>query len=293
MMTVAFLGLGAMGYPMAGHLAGTFQTTVWNRTAAVAEQHAAEFGSAVAASPVEAAQADAIFSCLPTSAVVDEIIAECLPHVKPGAVWVDCTSGHPEAARAAEARLAERGVGWLDAPVSGGPPRAKTGQLTVMVGGESATLAKAAPAIETFAGKVVHVGDAGAGFAVKAVNNMMMAINLWGACEGLLGLQAQGVDVETALSVINTSSGASNVTEEVIAGPLTTGEFPLRFKLALLHKDARIAVDVLDGGIPIPLSSMVTQLLGMARGVLSPDADFREVARALREWTASGRPPER
>jgi 3-hydroxyisobutyrate dehydrogenase len=292
-MTVAFLGLGAMGYPMAGHLAGAFQTTVWNRTAAVAERHAAEFGSAVAASPVDAARADAIFSCLPTSEVVDEVIADCLPHLRPGAMWVDCTSGRPDAARAAESQLAEHGVGWLDAPVSGGPPRAKTGQLTVMVGGKGETLAKAAPALDTFAGKIVPIGGAGSGFAVKAVNNMMMAINLWGACEGLLGLQAQGVDIETALSVINTSSGASNVTEEVIAEPLSTGEFPLRFKLALLHKDTRIAVDVLSEGVPIPLSSLVTHLLGLARAHLPPDADFREVARALGAWKAPGKAPER
>jgi 3-hydroxyisobutyrate dehydrogenase len=279
-MTAAFLGLGAMGYPMAGHIARAFPTKVWNRTASVAERHAAEFGSIPVASPREAAGADIIVSCLPTSDVVDSVITECLDALREGAVWVDCTSGHPNAARAAEQRLAALGVGWLDAPVSGGPPRAKTGELTVMVGGDARTLETARPVIDTFAGKVVRVGDAGTGFAVKSVNNMMMAINLWGACEGLLGLQRHGVDVETALSIINTSSGASNVTEEVIAQPLITGEYPLRFKLSLLHKDARIAVDVLGDG-PLPLSALATELLGMARAALPEDADFREVARAL------------
>lgn len=282
-MTCAFLGLGAMGYPMAGHLAKAFPTRVWNRTASVAEAHAKEFGSTHSGSPREAvADAEVIISCLSTSDIVDAVMADVMDALKPGAVWVDCTSGRPDAARAAEARLTERGAGWLDAPVSGGPPRAQSGELTVMVGGGESALDAARPAIETFAGKIVHVGSAGTGFAVKSVNNMMMAINLWGACEGLQGLQALGVDVDTALSIINTSSGSSDITQQIIGEPLKTGEFPLRFKLALLHKDARIAADVLNGVIPTPVSALVTQLLGLARAHLPEDADFREVARVLR-----------
>lgn len=281
-MTCAFLGLGAMGYPMAGHLAAKFPTSVWNRTGEAALAHAAEFDSAVASSPREAVEgADVVVSCLSTSDVVDAVMAECLDALKPGAVWVDCTSGRPDAARAAEARLKERGAGWLDAPVSGGPPRAQSGELTVMVGGEASALEAARPAVETFAGKIVPVGPAGTGFAVKSVNNVMMAVNLWAACEGLQGLQALGVDVDTALSIINTSSGASNITEEIIGEPLKTGDFPLRFKLALLHKDARIAVGVLDGVLPTPVCSLVTQLLALARQALPEDADFREVARVI------------
>lgn len=281
-MNCAFLGLGAMGYPMAGHLSRYYSTRVWNRTPTVMSDHAREFGSLpMESAPQAVKDADVVISCVPTSDVVDHLMAECMDVLKRGAVWIDCTSGRPDAARAAEARLGERGVSWLDAPVSGGPPRAQTGELTVMVGGSASALKAAQAAITPFAAKVVHVGPAGAGFAVKSVNNMMMAINLWGACEGLQALQALGVDVDTALSIINTSSGASDITQQIIGEPLKTGEFPLRFKLALLHKDARIAVDVMDGVLPTPVSALVTQLLGLARQTLPEDADFREIARVL------------
>jgi 3-hydroxyisobutyrate dehydrogenase len=143
--------------------------------------------------------------------------------------------------------------------------------------------------IEASATMIVPVGEVGAGHAVKAVNNIMMAINLWGASEGLLALEAYGVDVPTALSVINASSGYSNASQNLLPGPLATGEFPLRFKLSLLHKNAGIALEIVRStGIPSPLTALATELLGIARGVLEPDADYIELTRALRSWQ---RPP--
>lgn len=287
-MNVSFLGLGAMGYPMAGHIARVFPTLVWNRTESVSQRHAAEYGTSTA-SLEEAAGADVVCSCVPTSAVVDDLVSRVLDRLKPGAVWVDCTSGQPDAARGTARRLAERGVAYLDAPVSGGTPKAHSGELTVMVGGEIGDLDRARPVIETFAEKIVHVGGIGSGHAVKAVNNVMMAINLWGASEGLLALQQYGVDLETALAVINASSGRSNASENLLPGPLATGEYPLRFKLSLLHKDAGIALGVVrSSGVPAPLTALVNELLGTARGTLEPDADYIEVARALQAWR---RPP--
>ncbi|MCH1927256.1 NAD(P)-binding domain-containing protein, partial [Shewanella sp. C31] len=131
MEKVAFLGLGAMGYPMAGHLARRFRTLVWNRTFAKALRPQEEFGSE--AVPLEGvAEARVVFTCLPTTKEVAEVAEALLPHLRPGTYWVDATSGAPEASRRLAERLAQRGVTYLDAPVSGGTVGAERGTLTVM-----------------------------------------------------------------------------------------------------------------------------------------------------------------
>ena len=214
--SVAFIGLGAMGWRMAAHLPKAFaDVRVWNRTFSKAQQHAAEFGTT--AVPIDqAVQADIIFSCLPTSSEVETLIAEHLP--KAGSIWVDCTSGEPTSAQYLNAHLQARDVAFLDAPVSGQTIGAEKGTLTVMVGGDAEALQRARPAIEPFAGLIQHVGDSGSGFAVKAVNNMLLAVNLWAAAEGFSALKAHGVDVQGALACINASSGKSNATETFVIG---------------------------------------------------------------------------
>ncbi|MCY1702248.1 NAD(P)-dependent oxidoreductase [Deinococcus sp. SL84] len=258
-MSTAFIGLGAMGYPMAGHLARAFDTLVWNRTPARAQAHAAEFGSA-AYELSSLAHADVIFSCLPTSGEVWEVLRALDGQLEPGSVWVDCTSGHPQAAREQAAWLAERGVHFLDAPVSGGTNGAEAGTLTVMVGGDAAVLERVRPRL-AFAGKVVHVGPTGAGFAVKAVNNALLAVNLWAAGEGLAALKAGGVDLGAALDVINASSGRSNASENLIGQRVLSREFPATFALGLLAKDVGIALDV------VAAHKGAAPLLGSAGGL--------------------------
>jgi len=131
---VAFLGLGAMGYPMAAHLARRFPTLVWNRTFEKALRHQAEFGSE--AVPLErVAEAGVIFTCLPTTLEVAQVAERLLPHLRPGTYWVDATSGDPGESRRLAEQLQERGVVYLDAPVSGGTAGAEAGTLTVMLGG--------------------------------------------------------------------------------------------------------------------------------------------------------------
>lgn len=273
----AFLGLGAMGAPMAAHLARHARDTggealVWNRTAARAESHAAEYGSR-AVSLQEAAQADVLFTCLPTSAEVDEVIAAMQEHLRPGSFWVDCTSGHPDAARRQRGQLAARGVRFLDAPVSGGTAGAQAGTLTVMLGGPTDEVDAVRPAL-AFAGKVVHVGDTGAGFAVKAVNNALLAVNLWAAGEGLAVLARAGVDVSAALEVINASSGRSNATENLIPQRVVTREFPATFALGLLAKDAGIALDLAQSTRgSAPVLAQTAALIRAAAHAIGPNAD--------------------
>lgn len=276
-LSTAFLGLGAMGYPMAAHLARRGQETgtaayVWNRTAEKAERHAEQYGSQ-AASLEEMAQAEVLFTCLPTSAEVDEVIGQLRPHLRPGTFWVDCTSGHPAAATRQRAQLAELGVSFLDAPVSGGTSGAEAGSLTVMLGGPEEEAEAVRPAL-AFGGKVVRVGETGAGFAVKAINNVLLAANLWAAGEGLSALARSGVDLSAALEVINASSGRSNASQNLIPQRVLTREFPVTFALGLLAKDADIALDVaLSAKASAPVLAQVAALYRAAAHSVGPEED--------------------
>ncbi|HEY8312385.1 MAG TPA: NAD(P)-dependent oxidoreductase, partial [Gemmatimonadaceae bacterium] len=210
----AFVGLGAIGTPMARHLAGATSLAVWNRTQAKATSFARLAGAREATSPSDAAEGAEFFvTCLPTSAQVDEILFGpdgAAAHLKPGALVIDCTSGDPATSRSIADRLSAYAIDFIDAPVSGGVVGAEAGTLTVMVGGSTALLKKARPLLASFAGKIVHCGGVGAGDAVKAVNNALLAVHVWSTAEGLAALVKLGVDPAVALEVINSSSGRSN-----------------------------------------------------------------------------------
>jgi 3-hydroxyisobutyrate dehydrogenase len=290
-MHVAFLGLGAIGAPMARHLAAPpFQLAVWNRTAARADAFVAAHPAARrAATPADAARdADVVITCLPTSREVEALLDGpdgLLAGLTPGAVLVDCTSGDPEGSRRVAARLAERGVGFLDAPVSGGVAGAEKGALTVMVGGDAELLARVRPVLEAFGAKIVHCGAVGAGDAVKAVNNALLAVHLWSAAEGLAALSKAGVDPAVALDVINTSSGRSNSSMNLFPERVLTRAFPRTFRLALLDKDVGIAADVARAQrTPAPLLQLTAELFRAARRALGEEADHVEVVRVVEEW---------
>ena len=279
--SVSFLGLGAMGHHMAKHLVNSFDTVmVWNRSFDKAEAHAAEFGT-LAVSLEQAVMADVIFSCLPTSNVVDNIIDQALPHLSANTVWVDCTSGVPEQAKASQAKLKAVGCEFLDAPVSGQTSGADSGTLTVMVGGSADALAYAKPAIDCFAGLIVHVGDSGAGFAVKAVNNTLFAINAWAAAEGLSVLKAHGVNPSDALACINKASGQSFATLATFPDRIVNRAFPKTFTIELMAKDCGIAIDLqTEKQVPTPVMAQVASLIRAASNQNQPgEADFSEFAK--------------
>lgn len=282
--SVAFIGLGAMGWRMAAHLPKSFSDVrVWNRTFSKAEQHAQQFGTQ-ACTIEQAVQADVIFSCLPVSTDVEALIATHPP--KSGSIWVDCTSGEPESARTLAAMLLQQGVYFLDAPVSGQTVGAENGTLTVMVGGDLAALERARPAIEPFAGLIQHVGGSGSGFAVKAVNNMLLAVNLWAAAEGFSTLKAHGVDLQGALACINASSGKSMVTETVLPQRVFNRSFPSTFALALLAKDTGIALDLVhQAKLPAPVLSLVQSLMRAASDTTEVNSDFSASVKLLEGWT--------
>jgi len=287
MTTVAFLGLGAIGTPMARHLAAPpFALRVWNRTAAKAAAFAKAHGATCADTPSDAARgADFVVTCLPTSADVEALLdgpAGLEAGLEDGAVLVDCTSGDPSTSRRIAARLASHGVGFLDAPVSGGVAGAEIGSLTVMVGGDPKVLERAMPVIDAFGEKVVHCGPIGSGHALKAVNQAMLAVHIWSLGEGLAALARAGVKPAVALDVINASSGRSNTSQNLFPQRVLTRSFPRTFRLALLDKDVGIAARAQrEQKVPSPMIQLAAELMSMAHRELGEEADHVEAVKVI------------
>jgi 3-hydroxyisobutyrate dehydrogenase len=290
MQKVAFLGLGAIGRPMARRLAAAgFDLTVWNRTAETARRFAAEHPARVATSPADAARgAGVVLTCLPTSREVESLLEGedgLLAGLEPGAAFVDCTSGDPATSRRIAERVRGRGVSFMDAPVSGGTSGAENGTLSIMCGGEVELLERVRPVLAAFGQKIVHCGAIGAGDALKAVNNFLLAIHIWSAAEGLATLAKAGVSPSVALDVINASSGRSNASMNLIPARVLTRAFPRTFRLALLDKDVGIAAEVARAAkIPAPLLQLTAELFSLAHARLGEEADHVEAVRIVEEW---------
>ena len=285
-MRIGFLGLGAIGAPIAAHLAKQHKLTVWNRTAARATEFAATHAAHVAHTPREAAAgAEVVLTCLPTSREVAGLLDGpdgLEAGLVRGALLIDCTSGDPATSRAIAQRLAGRGVAFADAPVSGGVSGAEAGTLTVMVGGDEETFERARPVLAAFGKRIERLGPVGAGHAMKAVNNALLAVNLIAVGEALAALVKAGVSARTAVEVLNASSGRSFVTEALVPERVLTGRWPRTFRLALLDKDVGIArAFVREVGVESPLLELAGELLAQARTELGETADHVEAIRVI------------
>ena len=285
-MRVSFLGLGAIGRPMAARLAGPFELTVWNRTASRAADFAREHRARVAPTPRAAATgAQAIITCLPTSADVEGLLDGddgLLAALEPGALLIDCTSGDPATSRRIAERVEAAGAAFADAPVSGGTNGAAAGTLTVMVGSDDVTFTRVRDVVRPFAGRVEHMGPVGTGHAMKAVNNALLAVNIAAAGEGLATLVKAGVPAAKAVEVLNASSGRSFVSEHLIPERVLTGAWPRTFRLALLDKDTGIALSLADElGVETPVMAVTGDLLAVAGRALGPEADYLEAIRVI------------
>lgn len=272
---------------MAGRLARVGPVVVWNRTAGRAQTFGARFPSAtVAATARELAdRVDVVILCLSTSADVESCLDGpdgLLAGLRAGMLVVDCTSGSPQGSRRIAARLAERGVAYADAPVSGGTNGAEAGTLAVMVGCPEEVLPRVEAAVAPFAGRVVRMGQVGAGDAMKAVNNALLAVNIQAVGEGLAALARAGVEPARALAVLNASSGRSFVSETLVPERVLTGQFPVTFRLALLHKDIGIATDLLaDQGVEGAMLSQALASFAAARAALGEAADYLEAIKVI------------
>lgn len=273
-----------MGWYMASHLPKLgHQVWVWNRTEQKALDHAKCFRTQ-AVGIEQAVQADFIFSCLPTSQDVEALIATHPP--KSGAIWIDCTSGVPESAQKLAKRLEQQGSFYLDAPVSGQTIGAERGTLTVMVGGNEQAFERAKSIIEAFAGLIEYVGESGSGFAVKAVNNTLMATHLWALAEGLTVLKGQGVDLSSALNCINHSSGKSSMSENIMAQRVLNREFHKTFALDLLQKDIGIALELVQQQqLDLTVMSLIQQEFQQISKPQASQLDFSAAVQGLEQRT--------
>ena len=283
-LRVGFVGLGAIGRPIAAHLARAHDLVVWNRTGARAESFAADTGAGVAPTPKAAGEGrEIVFTCLPNSPELEAVLAgpEGLESgLAPGALLVDLTSGQPAASRRIAERLAANGIGFVDAPVSGGVAGAEAGTLTIMLGGKDADVARAVPVLQAFGKRIVPVGPVGAGHALKAVHNALIAVNIFALGEGLTALAKAGVAPSAALDVINNANGRSFVSERLVPERVLTRLWPRTFRLALLDKDVDIAVQLAaEQGVEAPLLEAVSGLLHEAHRELGEDADHVEAIR--------------
>jgi 3-hydroxyisobutyrate dehydrogenase len=278
-MRVSFLGLGAIGTPMAARLADQHELTVWNRTSERTREFVARHRAKPANTPRQAATgAEVVLTCLPTSADVLALLdgPDGLESgLERGALFLDCTSGDAATSRRIAARLAKRGVDFADAPVSGGTNGAAAGTLTVMVGGDQRVFERAVPILSAFGKRIVHMGPLGAGDAMKAVNNTLLAVNILALAQGLTGLVKAGVPPRVAVETLNASSGRCFVSESLIPDRVLTGNWPVTFRLALLDKDVGICIDQLrELGVPAPLLECAAELLHRERQEQGEGADY-------------------
>lgn len=236
----AFIGLGAMGAPMAGHLHDKgLLAAVGNRTQAKADTLAAKLGIAAPDLASLGAQCDVIALCVSADADVIGVVHALLPGLREGSIVIDHSTVAPATAKRAASMLAAKGALFLDAPVSGGVEGAINGKLSVMVGGDAEVLERARPVLEAYAVRVTHMGPVGAGQSTKAVNQVLVAGIAHAVTEGLALGEALGLDPARLIPTL-ASGAAGNWFLEKRGATMLRNEFAVGFKLALLHKDLGI-----------------------------------------------------
>ena len=269
---VAFLGLGVMGYPMAGHLkAAGYDVTVYNRTAARADAWAAQHGGKAAATPAEAAAGcTLVFSCVGNDDDVRQVIlgpSGALAAMETGAILVDHTTASASLARELDEAGRARGIGVLDAPVSGGQAGAENGKLTVMVGGDPAVFGKAEAAMNVYAKAVRLMGPAGHGQLTKMVNQICIAGVVQGLSEGIHFAKQAGLDPRAVVDVIRHGAAQSWQMENRFE-TMTDGKFNHGFAVDWMRKDLGMTLDESRrNGAHLPLTALVDQFYGEVQGL--------------------------
>jgi len=261
---IGFIGLGIMGQGMVRNLlkAG-FAVRVWNRTAAKAEPLVAE-GAQMGVSPADvAANSDIIITCVSDTPDVEAVILGedgVINGAQSGTLVIDCSTISPQATREIAAKLAEKGIKMLDAPVSGGSEGAAKGTLTIMVGGAAEDVERAMPVFKAMGKTITHIGATGAGQVVKLVNQVLVVGNCLAMCEALLLAQAGGVDLQKTIDAISQGAAGSwmftNRAPQIIRRDWRPG-----FMISLQQKDLRLVLDAADDlGVPLPATSLIFNL---------------------------------
>jgi 3-hydroxyisobutyrate dehydrogenase-like beta-hydroxyacid dehydrogenase len=261
MATAAFIGLGVMGFPMAGHLVDKgHDVTVWNRSPAKAAAWTRTHKGRAALSPGEAATGrELVFVCVGADTDVRAVAYPALEAMDKGAVLVDHTTASPALARELAAAAAATGVGFVDAPVSGGQAGAEKGQLTIMCGGRAEDLARAEPVMTAYAKAITHMGEAGAGQLTKAVNQIAIAGLLQGLAEAVHFAKRTGLDPDLVLKAIGKGAAQSWQMDNRMT-TMAQGKFDFGFAVDWMRKDLAIALDeARRAGARLPVAALVDQ----------------------------------
>lgn len=290
MTTIAFIGLGNMGGPMAANLVKAGHTVTGFDLSSVSRDEASAHGIAIAPSAIASVPAaDVIATMLPAGKHVRSVWAEIVPHARPGTLIIDCSTIDVDSARAVHVLAAHAGLQPLDAPVSGGTGGAKGATLTFMAGGTEAAFAAARPILEQMGKKVVHCGDAGAGQAAKICNNMILGISMIGVGEAFALAEKLGLSHQALFDVASTSSGQCwslntycPVPGPVPASPANNGYKP-GFAADLMLKDLKLAQEAASGaGASTPLGALAAQLYALFAASGHGGTDFSGIIQMLR-----------
>ncbi|MEI2384322.1 NAD(P)-dependent oxidoreductase [Breoghania sp. JC706] len=297
---IGFVGIGNMGWPMAANLARAgFKLGVYDTDPDRAARFAAEFGAQAARTPADlGAMCDIVVTMLPTGAIVrrvllgaenggadgaaDQALASALA---PGALLIDMSSSDPLGTRELGAALRERGVALVDAPVSGGVPRARDGTLAIMLGADDpAEARRARPVLGAMGRDIFETGPLGSGHAMKALNNYVAAAGFAAASEALIAGKGFGLDPAVMIDIMNVSTGRNFSTESTIKSQVLTQDYASGFALALLAKDVGIAADLAQGlGLDLPLVETTSRIWFSARDAIGGEKDHTEAIRAWQE----------
>ena len=278
-----------MGRPMAGHLARAGHSlTVFDLDAAAAVRLAGDATVRIAQGPEDFRGADLVVTMLPTGAIVREVLVGphgIAPGLPKGALIIDMSSSEPEGTRELGATLAGLGLSIVDAPVSGGVPRATDATLTIMIGGEAAAIARARPVLELLGKRLFEVGALGAGHAMKALNNYVSAAAFEATSEALLIGKAFGIDPTQLIDILNVSTGRNFHSELSMKDHVIAGRHAAGFLLSLAAKDVRIAAGLAAAlKIEAPMLQLSAAQMSAASQTLGPKADVTE---AIKAWGKS------
>jgi len=292
--TVAFVGLGQMGRPMAANLAKAgLALRVMDRSAEAVRDFLAAHAANAFGSPREAAAgSDALITMLPTGRDVREVLLGRRPDdpdaamkgLRPGSLVIDMGSSAPLLTRETGQHLAAGGIAMLDAPVSGGVPRARDGTLAIMVGGDPDAIERARPVLAALGSKIFAIGALGAGHAMKALNNYVSAAGLAAAAEALLVGRRFGLDPAAMTDVLNASTGRNNSTENKLKQHILSGTFASGFSLDLMTKDLATALELAEAlGVRVPFAERCVPLWKDATAQLGRGADHTAIYRFLEQ----------
>jgi 3-hydroxyisobutyrate dehydrogenase len=283
-MHYGYIGLGNLG----GHLAHSlvkkgYKVTVFDIDPALAERHLRD-GASWAASPADlASRVDHVFTCLPSPAVSEKVLAEILTTLKPGATWIEnSTNGRDEMQRLA-AMAEAKGVRVLEAPVTGGVHLAARGEITVLVGGDKAVFELHKPALETIGKKIFHMGPIGSAAVIKVITNMLAFIHLVADAEALMLAKRGGLDLGQAWQAITASSGTSFV-HETEGQLILNGSYDIAFTMDLALKDLGFAMNFgKEFGVPLDLASMTQQTFMKGKAAYGGQAQSTQIAKLLED----------